>query len=885
MAFSWLFKKSVDDEVAEELSFHLEMRTREYEARGLDPAAAREAALRRFGDLDRARATCREIGRKRDSDMRRREYFGELRQDVAFALRQLAANPGFTLIALLTLALGIGATTAIFSVVYAVVLRPLPFPEPDRLVFVSREYQDARSNVSAGHYRILAERQRVFSELAAVQYSSFNLSLGETAERTTGAQVSASFFDVFGVRPELGRVFGADEDRPGRGKVVVLSHRLWERRFGADPGIIGRDVRLNGQPHTVLGVMPRRFDLMADSEELWVPIAFTPEQLVNYDTHYLTVVGRLRDGVTLPRVREDFRPVEAEIHRIDPRLSSEMRFLVDSFAGLFVQEYRTRLFVLLGAVGLVLLIACGNVANLLLARSAARGRELAIRAALGAGRGRIVRQLLTESAVLAVAAGGAGLLLALWGVETLVALGPSGVPRLEQASVDATVLAFALGLSLVCSVVFGLAPALRAVRPGVQESLKEGGRGSAGSRRDWLRPALISAEVALAVLLLVGAGLLIRSALELQRIRPGFDPAGVVSARLSLPLAEYRDPGRVAATFERLVEEASRIPGVEAVGLTSQLPMSPGGNSNGLWPEGTPFSMKNLVDARLGLVTPDYFAALGIPLVRGRLFDARDRRGAEKVMIVNETLARALFPGKDPLGRRVACCEAEADGETPVPKVIVGVVADVRSRGLAEEAYPEFYLPVAQAPPDSWTWIERTMYVAVRTEGDPAALVPALSRAVARIDPDVPLYSVSTMEERMAGTVATARFNTLLLTLLGAIGLLLSAIGIYGVVAYFVTQRTSEIGVRMALGATPGDVIRLVLRQAALPVTAGVLLGLAGSVVATRVLAASLVGVERMDPLTLASVVIVLASAALLASVVPARRAASVDPTSALHAA
>jgi putative ABC transport system permease protein len=883
MALSWLWKKNVDDEVAEEIELHLEMRTRELIARGLDPAAAREAALRRFGDVDRVRATCREIGRKRDSDMRRREYFGEVRQDVAFALRQLAANPGFTLIALLTLALGIGATTAIFSAVYAVVLRPLPFPRPERLVFISREYQEQRSDVSAADFTVLEAGQRVFSAVAALEYSSFNLSQGEAAERTTGARVTASFFDVFGVRPALGRVFGVDEDRPGRERVIVLSHRLWTRRFGADPAILGRDIRLNGERYAVLGVMPPRFDLTVDHEELWVPIALTPERRARHDEQNLTAVARLADGVTPEQVRAALQAAEAELERLHP-LNAGLRFLVDPYTEQFVGDYRTRLLVLLGAVGLVLLIACGNVANLLLARSAARGRELAIRAALGAGRGRIVRQLLTESAVLALVSGAAGLVLAWWGVQTLGALGPRGVPRLEQASVDGTVLAFALGLSLLCSLVFGLAPALRAVRPAVQETLKEGGRGSAGTRRDWLRPALISAEVALAVLLLVGAGLLIRSALELQRIRPEFEPAGVISARLSLPAAEYREPERVVATFEQLIEEVSRIPGVQSAALASQVPMSPASN-NGLLAEGKPFSMENLVNSRLGLVTPDYFETLGIRLVRGRAFDARDRRGVQHVMIVNETLAKALFPGTDPLGRRVACCEAGPDGESPDYKVIVGVVADVRSLGLAEEVYPEFYLPVAQAPADAWNWVERSLYVVARTSGDPTSLVPALRREVARLDPDVPLYGVSTMEERMANSGATARFNTLLLTLLGVIGLVLSAIGIYGVIAYFVTQRTSEIGVRMALGATPGDVIRLVLRQAAVPVTAGVLLGLAASVAATRVLAAYLVGVERTDPLTLASVVIVLASAALLASVVPARRAASVDPTSALHAA
>ncbi|HEX9945631.1 MAG TPA: ABC transporter permease [Thermoanaerobaculia bacterium] len=412
MALSWLWKKSVEDEVADELDFHLEMRTREHMARGLDRATARDAALRRFGDFERVARTCRDIGRRRDSEMRRRETLGELRQDVTFALRQLATHPAFTLIAVLTLALGIGATTAIFSVVHAVVLRPLPVADPDRLVYVSSQWKDLRSTLSAGNYTTLAAEQRVFASLAAAQFSSFTFAEGESAERTLGKRVTASFFDVFGVPPEHGRVFGAAEDQPGSEKVVVLSHRLWARRFGADPGVVGRDVRLNGEPYTVLGVMPARFDLAADSEELWVPIAFTPERKAMHDEHYLEVVARLRDGVSVPAAAKDLELIARELRRTHPNTNSERTFLVEPFLRQFVGDIRTRLFVLLGAVGLVLLIACGNVANLLLARGAARARELAIRAALGAGRGRIVRQLLTECAMLAVVSGAAGLLLA-----------------------------------------------------------------------------------------------------------------------------------------------------------------------------------------------------------------------------------------------------------------------------------------------------------------------------------------------------------------------------------------------------------------------------------------------------------------------------------------
>jgi predicted permease len=880
----WLWKKSVDDEVSEELALHLEMRSREYLARGLDPAAAREAALRRFGDLESVQKTCREIGRKRDKDMRRREYFTELRQDVTFAVRQLIAHPAFSLIAVLTLALGIGASTAIFSVVNAVVLRPLPVLRPEQLVYVISQINGQPSDVSVGNYMMLEKNQRSFSSIAATHYYSFNLSQGEGAERTIGLRVNASYFDVFGVHPAIGRVFSAEEDQPGREQVVVLSHRLWQRRFGADRGIVGRDIRMNGQPYTVLGVMPPSFDLRSDLEELWVPIAFTPKQKVMHDEHYLTVVGRLRNGVTREQALQDLEGVAAALRPIDP-INVNLHFQMESFVEEFVGDYRTRLLVLLGAVGLVLLIACGNVANLLLARSAARGREVAIRAALGAGRGRIVRQLLTESAVLALVSAAIGLLIAWWGIHTLVSLVPPGVPRIEQSSIDRVVLAFTLGISLLSSLIFGLAPALRAARVSLSESLKEGGRGSAGTRgRDWLRSALISAEVALSVLLLVGAGLLIRSALEMQRISPGFEPRGVITARLSLPAAEYADSTRVVATFERLVEEVSHIPGVRSAGAATMIPVSPGGNGNGLLAEGKPIDLESAINAELSIVTPGYFQAMGIPIRRGRGFEAGDRRGSQKVMIVNEALAEALFPGQNPLGKKVGCCEAGPDGQAPDYKVVVGVAANLRSRGLATEVRNEFWLPAAQAPPEAWDWIQRTMYIAARTSGDPEALVPALRRTVAEIDPDIPLYSESTMEKRMAQSAATAHFNTLLLTLLGVIGLILSAVGIYGVIAYFVTQRTPEIGVRMALGATPRHVVRLVLRQAAIPVTAGLLLGLAASLAATRVLTAYLVGVHPTDPLTLATVVAVLAAAALLASFLPARRAAGVDPTQALQA-
>ncbi len=877
-------KREIADEVSDELEFHLEMRTREYIARGMSPAEARDRALARFGDLAHVRKTCRDIGRRKDEDMRRREYVGELRQDIGFALRQLVANPGFSLVAIVTLALGIGATTAIFSAVNAVVLRPLPIADPERLVFVFNEWKGNLGSVSAGNFTDVAAEQRGFDSLTAMEYSSFNLSDGTSAERIVGARATASYFDVFGVRPALGRVFRPDEDQPGREQVVVLSHRLWARRFGADPKIVGREIRMNGLPYEVVGVMPAEFDVIANTEELLVPIAFTPARKAMHDEHYLTVVARLRGGVSRSQAQQNVDTIVQDLRKRYPLEDAALVMRVEPFVAQYVGPDRGRLLTLLGAVGLVLLIACGNVANLLLARGAVRARELAIRAALGAGRGRIVRQLLTESLVLALTAAAAGLAIAAWGTQSLIALTPPGVPRLEQAAVDGKVLAFALGLAMASSLIFGLAPALRAVRSGVSDRLKEGGRGQVASGRDWIRSALVAGEVALAVLLLIGAGLLIRSGIEAGRVRLGFDPERVITARLSLPESEYSDTARAESTFVRLAEEAGRLPGVRAAALTSGTPMSPGGGSNGLIPEGKEFHPDNVVDTRLRIISADYFRAMGITLRRGREFDARDRRGAPKVMILSEAAAAALFPGLDPIGRRVSCCEPGPDGKGPDYKMVIGVAGDVRSRGPARPAIAEFYLPMAQIPREAWSWIQRSMYVVARADaGDPASLLPGLRTIVSNIDPDVPLFNVQTMDERLAGSLAAARFNTLLLTLLGAIGLVLSAIGIYGVIAYFVTERTPEIGVRMALGATRADVIRLVLRQAAKPVTIGVAVGLLASLAATRVLSAQLVGIQRGDPLTLAAVVLALLVTAIVAAVTPARRAAGVDPTQALH--
>ena len=536
-------------------------------------------------------------------------------------------------------------------------------------------------------------------------------------------------------------------------------------------------------------------------------------------------------------------------------------------------------------MGFVLLIACGNVANLLLARGATRASELAVRAALGAGRARIVRQLLTESVVLALVSAIVGVGLAAWGIRALVAAAPPGVPRLEQTTLDLYVLGFTLAVTLVSAMIFGVAPALRAARVDVQTVIKTGGRAAGmGGVRDRLRTGLIAAELAVALLLLVGAGLLIRSSLALQRRQPRIRSVGrsvhTVRAPGGVPTPIER---RLSQTLHRLAEATAQIPGATAAGITTQVPMGGGGNGNGLIPEGVAFESRNAIGSRLRMVTPGYFETMRIPIVKGRPLTSADRQGALKVMVISEALARAAFPDKDPIGKRIACCEPGPDGKSPDFKVVVGVAGDVRSRALGVAPSPEFYLPIDQVPAEGWDWVQRTAFITVRTDLDPLSMMNPVRDVVRTVAPGVPVFQVRTMEQRLRDSMATARFNTMLLTLLGLVGLVLAAIGVYGVIAYFVTRRTQEIGVRMALGASRGHVFALILRQAAWALGLGIAAGVGMSAAATRVLTTQLFGVSAYDPVTFAAVVITLTLVALVASLIPARRAASVDPTRALH--
>ncbi len=804
-------------------------------------------------------------------------------QDLRYAVRQLLKQPLFTLVSAITLALGIGATTAIFSAVNAVLLRSLPYADPERIMLLYERWREGNNGgVSVGNYVQWQERNRSFEHLSAFHGVSFNLSGSGEPERLYGAKVTPSFFKTGEMAPLLGRYFLDEEDQPGRDRVVVLSYPFWSRQFGGDSKVLGKEIQLNNEKYTVVGVTPPTYTLSDRDEVLWVPLGFTAEQRSNFDEHFLLVFGKLRSGVSRETAEREMVRISGEIRYLAPREMSERSVRVADLREELVGNYRTQLMVLAGAVGFVLLIACGNIANLLLARANARQKEIAVRAALGAHRRRIARQLLTEGLLLATVGAVLGIAVAHVGIRFLVGMSPAGIPRLGEAGLSSDVLLFTVALATLSGLGFGLAPLMRLGRPDLQSTLREGGKTSGGSTRDRLRSALVVTEVAVALVLLVAAGLLIRSMLHLQQVKPGFDPTNVISARVSLPQSAYAEPEPTLLAFERILERVSQVPGTGSAALISQTPLAGPTSSNGLIPDGRPPVPESQINSELHLITPTYFETMGILVKRGRPFGGQDHAGAPRVMIINETLARQAWPGEDPVGKRIACCEGTPEGG-PVWKEVVGVVGDVRSAGLGADVDPEFYLPVTQAPERSWDWIQRSMNVVARTEGDPAAVARNIRQAVWEIDPSLPVYDLQTLKQVMRSSTAGTRFNMLLLLMLGAAGLVLAAVGVYGIIAYSVSQRTHELGIRMALGAEPGRVSAMVVRQGAVLAATGLVLGVPASLVASRVLASLLSGVTPTDPLTYAAVALLLATVALLASYVPARRAARVDPVIALR--
>jgi putative ABC transport system permease protein len=795
-------------------------------------------------------------------------------QDLRYAVRSLGRSPGFAFAAIATLAIGIGANTAIFSVVHGVLLRPLPFGQPERLVAVwGHHVAIGRETASLPDFLDWRRESRAVEDMAAFANTRYNLAGDGEPEVVRGAVATANLLPLLGLAPAVGRGFTVDEERAGAARVVMLSDGYWRRRFGARPDVLGRSLSLSGVPHTVVGVAPPALRLQ-QAVDVWAPLV--TDTTLGRRNDFLTVIGRLRAGATLAQAQEELSTIGRRLAAQYPASNAGWGVELLGLQEQVVGGIRPALLVFMGAVALVLLIACANVANLMLARVTAREREVTIRTALGASRARLARQLLTESAAVALAGGTAGLLLAVWGVQALRTLGPGTIPRSEEVGIDPVALGFALGLSLLTGFLFGLLPALRVLGRDPHAGLQASGRGSTGgSGVRTTRGALVLAEVALAFMLLVGAALLLRSFNRLQQVDPGFTGEGILTARLALPRNGYAEPERRLAFAERLMERLRATPGVRSAALASDPPL---GGSARYWSfsvEGVePPPAEVVQDAVVSAAGPGYFETVGIPLVEGRLITHADRSDAPAVAVVGQALARRYWPDRSPLGARITFGDPADTASTWA--TIVGVVGDVRQESLAEPPYPQVYLPFAQLP-------VRSVVIAARGPLEPLALLPGLKAAVAELDPGLPLSEVATLDQMVTATLARPRVNAALLGGFALVALALAAVGIYGVIAYGVIQRTRELGIRMALGAGSDQLLRLVVRQGMAPVLAGVALGAAGALAAGRLLRSLLFGVGAADPLTFALVTGFLLAVALLASYLPARRAAGADPMVALR--
>ena len=804
-----------------------------------------------------------------------------LLHDLRYAVRTLLKDRAFTAVAVLTLAFALGANSAIFSVVNAILLRPLPFPAPDQVVAVTTRSAltgEPSGAISYPNFADLGAQWKTFDAVGVMlPTASFVWESGE-AERVSGALMTHGMFRVLGTKPELGRTFGAAEDRDGAPLTIVISHSLWKRAFNGDPNIVGRSARFGSAQKVfqIIGVMPESFTFPFGSEraDYWMPhgVMTKPSQLTQRENVSYLAFARLRAGVPLAAAQADAEVISRRIEAANPREAAGLRFVLQPMQSLLVRDVRRALYLLLGAVAVVLLIGCANVANLLLARAAARRREISIRAAVGASRGRIVRQLLVESVVLALLAGVLGVLLAAWGIDLLKAIAPRDIPRIDTVSLDLPVLGFTLALSFVTGIVFGLAPALSASKADLNETLKEGTRGSTEGRgRNRMRNLLVTATIALSLVLLVGAGLLLRSFIRVTGVDPGFDYHDAVAIDLSIR-AGISGPDAVGAAARHLADAMRAVPGVESVSATDTLPL--GGNElvyTFRIAGRRPFAAGRAPSVTTSVVMPGYFHTLRIPVRRGREFTARDGKQAPPVMLVNEEFARRYFAGEEVLGRRIA---VEDEASSP-EREIVGVVADVHFKDLAEDVEPMFFVPYDQSPIRYLTYVARGR--------NAAALMPALRMAIRRADPNQPLLYIRTIEEVRRDTLARRQAILILLGMLSGLALILAGVGIYSLMSYTVTQRTSEIGIRMALGADVGDVLRLVVGNALRLVGIGIGVGVVVALIATRVMGSLLYGVAATDPLTFAAICILLAGVALLASWLPARRAARVDPLVAIR--
>jgi putative ABC transport system permease protein len=809
----------------------------------------------------------------------------KLIQDLRYGIRTILKQPGFTAIAVMALALGIGANTAIFSVVNAVLLRPLPFANPDGIMMVynTAEKEDSFS-VTYPDFIDWRENQQSFHQLAAYSTRDFTLTGTGDPVRLRGAMVTSELFPILGVQPKLGRFFRPEEDKPDV-RIAILSHRMWQEHFASDPGICEKTIQLHGQSFNVAGVMPKGFAFPVQNDpviDFWTTTAILQEGAapltVQRGNHALNVIARLKEGVTLEQAQSDMSGIVNALGNQYPDTNAQFGVRIAPLHKDLVRDIRPALLILFGAVGCVLLIACANVANLLLARATTRHKEIAIRTALGASRLRVVRQLLTESLLLSIFGGALGLLLAWWGTELLVALVPKGLPRADEISLDASVLGFTTLIALATGIFFGIAPALQISKTELTQTLKEGGRTSGdGAQRNRVRSILVVSEVAIALILLVGAGLLINSFLRLQKVNPGFDTNNVLSFRIGLPDSRYPQSQQKIDFYKQLVSRIESLPGVKSVGYVNALPFSGQGGDVGFAIEGEPTNSAQPFpyDADYRTISQGYFNAMGIEFLEGRDFDERDDLQSNPVVIINETLAKRFFPNQNPLGKRINPSFA-VDRRGILMREIVGVVRSFKHSSLSAENKPELYVAYKQNP-------RPTAMMVARTTGDPTNLISTVRNEVKALDSTLAIYSVRTLDQYLAASVAQPRFNTLLLGIFAAVALILTSVGLYGVMSYTVTQRTRELGIRMALGAKPGDVLKLILKQGMGLTITGVVLGLAGAFALTRVAESLLFGVSATDPLTFLVVSTFLLGVALVACLVPARRATKTDPMVALR--
>jgi predicted permease len=867
----------VRSDVDDELAFHVELRVDQLVAQGMDPAAARAEAWRRIGDAEALARTCREIGGERLTSVRRREWMRGAWAELRLAARQLRRYPVLAGVAVLTLALGLGATTAIFSVLYAVMLRPLPYANADRMVRIAETMRGQETSVGPGQFTEWLARTRAFESLGAYLPTTFNVTEG-TPERVRAAFATSGFFRARYVKPALGRYFLPDEDRVGREHAVVLSYGLFQQRFAGDARVVGRAIRMNGEAYTVVGVAPADFSIASPGDQLWTPLALTAQHKATFSDHWLTVYATRKPGVTEAQAQRDMERVSREIARIHPGDMVDRSARVHDFRKDLVADHERSLTTLFGAVGFVFLLACLNVTNLLLARATVRRKETAIRAALGATRAHIVRHFLMESLVLAGAGAALAFFVSRLTLRALVGLAPAEIPGLDRAGQGPAAAVFLAAASIAVAVFLGLLPALRGLRS-VEPALRMGGRtAGATTTRDRLRSALVVSEVALALALVAGAGLFVRSARKLNDVDVGFAPGGLITARISLASSRYASSEIVQRTYLALSDRIRTLPHVVAASANSGPPLAGWAASVDVKVEGRTYSPGNEPEARFHIVTPGYFETARTRVAAGRMFTRADGARAPLVAVINATLARRLWPNESAVGKRVACC-----GDDPPWREVVGVVGDIR-QVLQREPVPELYVPIEQTPASAWTWYGNSLAFVVRTDGDVADVSREIRAAVAQTDPTLPVYDAHPYDEVLAIASAPNRFSTVLFSALAGLALALAAVGLYGVLAFSVAQRGFEMGVRMALGARPRDVLALVTRQGMMLVAGGLVLGLALALAGSRVMASLLYQVAPSDPVTYVAAGTLLVVVGALACYLPARRASRVDPTTALRA-